>query len=81
MGLKSKAELFHKYFLTSQVALLLVFGASAMHNKFHQDISGEESAQNEAARYPALDLLIMKLTGFPQSLFNSEPSDPTNSTD
>lgn len=71
MGLKPKSELYHKYFLSSQVALLLFIGMKAMHNKFHKDISGEESAINEPAKYPAFEMLLSKIVEVPLSLITS----------
>lgn len=71
MGLKPKSELYHRYFLSSQVALLLFVGLKTMHNRFHKDISGEESAINEPAKYPAFEVLIFKAIEVPLSLISS----------
>jgi hypothetical protein len=62
MGLKPKAELFHKYFLTSQMMLLACLAIRAYHRKFNKNIEEEEIAENEPAKLPVFEYLMMKLT-------------------
>lgn len=58
MGLKPKSELLHKYFLSSQVALLLLLGVKSYHSRFHQELVEEEVAENETAQLPVLEYLL-----------------------
>ena len=58
MGLRSKKELLHKYFLCTQFGLLLIGGGVTMQNKFHQETVKTHSAKDEIPKYPVFDMVM-----------------------
>ena len=62
MGLKPKSELLHKYFLSSQVALIFLLGVKSYHSRFHQDLVEEEVAENEPVRLPVYEYILSQFS-------------------
>ena len=57
MGLRSKKELLHKYFLFSQFFLLLGGGVVSIHMKFHKKTVENPSAKDEVPNYSIFEAI------------------------